>query len=447
MILRLIALLWPAWASACTLCQGYDAVIFPRLSVEANTTHLQTITVEWPFTQSLTARVVANFDRNQNGRLDPDELAVLVQTWEAELAKTGYYTLLELDGKTQTVTNPSERRFELEGEHALYRFALALNHPIASGSSVAIRFFEPMRTLSFFFDRQSLPIVQAQGWRVEDNLAAFPHTLKLTFTPQNGSLAGPLAAAPEETVSLSGLIKNAFDRLRLYFETLRDQPGGAVFWGLLGFSFLYGLLHAAGPGHGKTLVASYFFATGGGWKRAAVMAFLIGAVHIFSALILTALLLFALNVVFATALEDASKWLTRLSGVLILLIAGHLFYRRFKNRPPKTRFSAHPPACGCGSCGAAGGSKDLGVVIAAGIIPCPGTVTIFLFALSMGLYFTGLAAAVAMSLGMGTVIVLSAALGSAAKNLLQGRAAKLTGGLEILSILLIGVLGILLLLS
>ena len=454
MKLRLLALFWlgSVWAQACALCQGYDAVIFPRLSVEANATHLQTLTVEWPFTQSLTAQVIANFDTNQNGSLEPGEKATLVKSWEDELDKTGYYTHLHLNGSPHPVNRPIDRLFSIENGHGLYRFTITLNRPIEPESKIGIRFFEPLKTLSFFFDRQSFSQTSAGPWRLEHNLASFPRTFELVFKGAAPASAPkrptPIAQTQPPQENLAGWLKQAFDRLRNTLETLKENPSASLFWSLLGFSFLYGLLHAAGPGHGKTLVASYFFATGGNHKKAGAMALLIGTVHVFSALILTALLIFALNVVFATALEDAQVWLARLSGVLILFIAAHLLIRRVRaaRAAPKSRFSTQPP-CGCAACSTGGRAEDLGVVIAAGIIPCPGTVTIFLFALSMGLYWTGLAAAVAMSLGMGAVIFASAVLGGALKKSGNGPLKRLGAFLEWGSIGIIAILGILLLLG
>ncbi|MGE4294632.1 MAG: DUF1007 family protein [Campylobacterales bacterium] len=440
--------LWPLWAWGCALCQGYDAVIFPRLQVEANATHLQKLHIHWPFSQSLTGRIVSNFDHNQNGKLDPAEERALLQAWEAELTATGFYLILEHDGAAIAVKNPTGRRFEITEGHGSYRFTVPLERPLFDGSVLRLRFYEPKRTLSFFFDRQTLEALKTEGWLVDDNLASFPHTLQLTFKAGAAPAAAPapLSAAPKADGGLSGAIKAAFDRLKAHFETLREGGDAQVFWSLIAFAFIYGLLHAAGPGHGKTVVAGYFFATGGGWKKAGLMALSIGAVHVFSALILTAVLLFALQVVFSTALGDAEMWLSKLSGLIIVLIALHLLYKR-RRAQPKVSFSAHPPACGCGGCGAAGRSRDLGVVLAAGIIPCPGTVTIFLFALSMGLYFTGLAAAIAMSLGMGLIIWLSAAIGGGLKRAASTRLSRAVAALELLSIVLIASLGILLLLG
>ena len=38
-------------------------------------------------------------------------------------------------------------------------------------------------------------------------------------------------------------------------------------------AFLYGIFHAAGPGHGKAVISSYLFANHETWRRGVVLSF------------------------------------------------------------------------------------------------------------------------------------------------------------------------------
>jgi ABC-type nickel/cobalt efflux system permease component RcnA len=50
------------------------------------------------------------------------------------------------------------------------------------------------------------------------------------------------------------------------------------------------------------------------------------------------------------------------------------------------------------------------VILSAGIVPCPGTITIFIFTLSLGIYTVGLMSAIFMSIGMSLIIFMAAYL-------------------------------------
>ncbi len=53
-----------------------------------------------------------------------------------------------------------------------------------------------------------------------------------------------------------------------------SKADGSALWLLSGLSFLYGVFHAAGPGHGKAVVASYMFANERALKRGVIVSFL-----------------------------------------------------------------------------------------------------------------------------------------------------------------------------
>ena len=55
-------------------------------------------------------------------------------------------------------------------------------------------------------------------------------------------------------------------------HALHGKPSAA--WGLVGLGLAYGVVHAAGPGHGKAVLASYMLANETSLKRGAAMALL-----------------------------------------------------------------------------------------------------------------------------------------------------------------------------
>ena len=60
---------------------------------------------------------------------------------------------------------------------------------------------------------------------------------------------------------------------------------------LAALSFLYGILHAVGPGHGKTIISSYFVANEETVRRGVIISFIAAALQALTA----GVLLFGLN--------------------------------------------------------------------------------------------------------------------------------------------------------
>src|SRR5262249_58924001 len=84
-------------------------------------------------------------------------------------------------------------------------------------------------------------------------------------------------------------------------------------------AFVYGIFHAAGPGHGKAVISSYLVANEETWKRGVVLSF---ASALLQALVAVALVAIAAGLLNATAptMASAVRWIEIASYSLIILI-------------------------------------------------------------------------------------------------------------------------------
>ncbi|MGP2656468.1 nickel/cobalt transporter [Malaciobacter sp. WC5094] len=195
---------------------------------------------------------------------------------------------------------------------------------------------------------------------------------------------------------LNLLISDYFDRL--------ESGESMVFFSILFVSFVYGLVHALGPGHGKMVIASYFLAKEAKIKEAFKAGFLTSVIHTISALLITGVLYFFFQRAVTKYFQEINANMYKVSAVFIILIALYLLYEALKDRNEEEKLQRLK-------------SKNLlAVSLSIGIVPCPGVMTIVLFSMILGYINLGVLSAVTMSIGMGITISLAAILATQVKN-------------------------------
>jgi nickel/cobalt transporter (NicO) family protein len=191
---------------------------------------------------------------------------------------------------------------------------------------------------------------------------------------------------------------------------------------LVALSFAYGVLHALGPGHGKAIIATYAVANAQTIRRGVALSFASAFVQGFTAIAIASVLILIVNAasmeIQSTVghLESASYALIALTGCWLLYISVRRY--RIEARAKHAHAPSHihdGEACSCGHAhipDAAAVSGDLSpvraasIVLAVGIRPCTGALIALIVALQQHIFFAGVIAALANSLG--TAITVSA---------------------------------------
>ena len=151
---------------------------------------------------------------------------------------------------------------------------------------------------------------------------------------QAGPFGAPRAQAPAPPMGgvLGWIFAKQAEFYRQFSSLIRAaKADGSVAWGLFGLSFLYGIFHAAGPGHGKAVISSYMVANEETWVRGVVLSFASALLQALVAVVVVGIAAALLNATAATMsravdlIEILSYSLIILIGVRLLWVKGRVF--------------------------------------------------------------------------------------------------------------------------
>lgn len=225
----------------------------------------------------------------------------------------------------------------------------------------------------------------------------------------------------------------------------RGSPWSAALT-LMALSFAYGILHAAGPGHGKAVVSAWLLANERQLRRGVMISFMAALFQAITAIVLVSALLLTVSAAaktaksMAIALEAASYGLIALTGLWLIWQAlrprfartativdshnhghdhhhDHTHHHDHDHHHDHTHDHEHD--CGCGHAHMPSASqleqpvslwKAVGIAFAVGLRPCTGGILVLLFSSALGLYWAGVAATLVMALGTAITVSIIASL-------------------------------------
>jgi nickel/cobalt exporter len=200
---------------------------------------------------------------------------------------------------------------------------------------------------------------------------------------------------------------------RMLSGTIRAaKTDGSAAYTLMGISFLYGIFHAAGPGHGKAVISSYLVANDETWKRGIALSFASAVLQALTAIAIVGIAAVLLN---ATAhvmgqtvrvIEIVSYALIVLIGLRLLWVKGRAFLKLLRLPAHDHHDHAHhdhhhhghdhdhgDEAHAWGHAHAPEPSelkgphwlrRGLSAIVAVGLRPCSGAIIVLVFALAQG---------------------------------------------------------------
>ncbi|MGY3484347.1 nickel/cobalt exporter [Bradyrhizobium sp. USDA 4011] len=310
-------------------------------------------------------------------------------------------------------------------------------------------------------------------------VAAGMDGLSHVLMAQNPFGGTPRSGLDPQTSGVVGwLLRKQSEFYREISSTIRAaRTSGSAVWSLLAISFLYGIFHAAGPGHGKAVISSYLVANGETARRGIILSFASALMQSLVAVVIVGAGAWILNVtarsmcgaervieiasygfiaVFGARLAWTKGWalirVLRVSRVSTVTAAPAFAYAsserynaaehgrtetRFLHAamPADERYSheqddrptrqlhIHDEHCGHSHgpqpgdlAGPGGWGRGVGALLTVGMRPCSGALLVLVFALAQGLFWAGIAATFVMGLGTAITVATIAIISVYAKS-------------------------------
>jgi nickel/cobalt exporter len=504
-----LSLVAPALAHPHILIDAKIDVIFDDAGAVTGLQHA------WRFDIATSAWMSQGLDTNGDRITSPEELQGLADENMIGLADYGFYTVAGDSAAPMHFTPLGNQGMRYDDGYVTLSFGLKADRPQPISGRFEIGVYDPEYYVAInFAGEQDIQLINAPASCVpvfEPPRPMSPEVEERLYTlgPEVLELPPDLAAAMRGTqglivVDCSGVAPVAQTAVEAvnavaekprgapfggpppepglnlprtgFFGWLQDQQRGFyaeltrtldllrtdwnAFWVLGGLSFLYGVFHAAGPGHGKVVISSYMLANESQLRRGVSLSVISALLQSLVAIVFVLVAAGLLGLT-SLALNDVANWIGIASYSLIVLLGlwlvgrklfgwghqhhhyapdmaktahahlhdhGHHNHDHHEHDHHHDDHHEHGPQCNHSvDPKAAGGSwrEQLGVVLAVGLRPCSGALVVMVFALSQGLLPAGILSVLLMGVGTAITVASLAIVAVSAKDL-----ARRIGGID-----------------
>lgn len=430
------------WAMAALLLPAGQGAAHPHVYVDASLTFvvdesgLAAMRQQWLFDDMFSQAIMADLELDAASLATPAGQAAIREGAFAYLANYDYFTLIESGGRRIRPAAIEDFRATLSDGRLVYTFTMPLGLGFGQIRNFRVAIFDKDYYTDILLVADAIRFEVGGMAQVSHAIRpARDHTYWQFIVPEavHLSISGAPGSAPDLPAAtaaqdapgpverLMALVRSVQKELNLrlngFAADIKTDPFGPALWTFLGLAFLYGVVHAVGPGHGKTVVCSYFLSNPGSFFSGALMGNAITFVHMASAAVAVgvAYMIFSTGMggfqAASRALQPASYALLALMG--LFLTGKALLDVRRGGLIAETSCSIDHEALG----NAVNIRRVLMVSCVTGLVPCPGAAVILAFSIGLNIFWAGLAAIVLMAAGMGLTTTLFAWAAVAARGL------------------------------
>jgi ABC-type nickel/cobalt efflux system permease component RcnA len=198
-----------------------------------------------------------------------------------------------------------------------------------------------------------------------------------------------IAGGNSSLIKKQGILREKLANVFVQFKKNTSTSSHShLLWLVFSLSFAYGILHASGPGHRKTIVFSLYLTRNAPWWEPAIVALLLAFLHGSSAIILMFIFKGVAGSV-AQNTDNITLYMEGLTYVLLILTTIWLIFHETREYiQQKTKVATK--------------SSHVSLIpfIVSGVYPCPGAILVLVLCFSLGLLNLGAISVLIMSLGM-----------------------------------------------
>lgn len=453
----------------CAICTIYSPVTRISVEVDANKDFIKTAKITWILTKEFTDQLKQIYDVNLNKKLDKKELEVIEQSLLDYIVPKNYLTHISydkiIDKKNSKKIVVNKYNTYIKSSLLHFDYKIELNYRVIPDNALYLNIKDDEDYFIFIFIKDNVTfnssikvskVIDQQSAVFYINSDVEIGKIEELKEIKKEKLKDEIVIKEKKTEEVKKeeptLLYTFSQKVKEYLLKIENGDNFALFT-LLFISFVYGVIHALGPGHGKSLAFSYFVSNKSSYFKAFIISQLSAFIHILGALILVVVSVFVLQSLLNNFVNESVEILTKLSAILIIALALFILYNKLKNK-----------SCACSSCTSSLSSdiswstkkpiktkkikksffkQDLYFVLTAGLIPCPGTVVLFIYAFVLKTYLAVFLASVFISIGMGLVIFASSFFGITLSKV-SSKSHTITNALEILAPIFMLILGVLL---
>ncbi len=509
LFVALFALVQPAMAHPHIFIDAKVTVVFDDAGRITGLRHT------WTFDTAFSVWMVQGLDTNGDNIVSSEEMQQLADENMVGLAEYGFYTSA---GDDMKFTSVGDQRMRYEGNRVTLDYSVNTVTPVAPGSRFELGVYDAEYYVAISFadvsavtlenapascttqlvpPRPMDPATEERLYALGPDVLELPPDLAAAMRGTQGMIVIGCGDAPAPVTALeatahvaqarpsapfggppverglnlprTGFFGWVLDQQRAFYAAMtgaldRMRTDWTAFWVLGGLSFLYGVFHSAGPGHGKVVISSYVLANERQLRQGIALSALSALLQSLVAIGLVLLLAGVLNLT-STAMDDATYWVEISSYAMVAALGlwlvvrkvfgwGHHHHHQHEATDKRDIWRDHDGHDHAHSDGQhdhghghhhhdhahdgdhehhaehmhhAIGPADLkgswreklGVVLAVGLRPCSGALVVMVFALSQGVLLAGVASVLLMGLGTAITVAVLASLAVGAKGLVS----------------------------